>query len=137
MTSRNRILLTLSALLLLAAPASQAPAQCLAPGPDLSGIWHGDDGGTYRVRMIGNEIFWLGTSPDNGRSWTNVFHGIKDGTDIHGTWADVAGSAHGGGAMTVRVMTNGRMAKAMMTGGFSGSTWTRGGCGDVQLNPDQ
>ena len=119
----------------LFAAAAPAQAQCSAPGPDLSGVWQGNDGGTYRVSQVGNEVFWVGTSRDGGRSFINVYHGTRDGSDIHGAWADVGGRAHSGGTLALRVLNNGLLAVIQMSGGFSGNRWTRGGCSDVILQP--
>ncbi|WP_448272192.1 hypothetical protein [Nostoc sp. DSM 114160] len=65
-----------------------AQALCIA-SPDFNGIWHSDDGGTYYVRQIGNEIWWLGMSADDGRTWTNVYKGTRIGDTVIGQWADV------------------------------------------------
>src|SRR6185369_10844771 len=84
-----RILLALSPLL-IAAPAQQAVAQCKA-ATQLSGRWYGNDGGTYYLRRFGNEVWWVGISGDQGKSWTNAFHGTRNGDVITGEWGDVRG----------------------------------------------
>ena len=60
---------------------SQASAQCVSP-KGLTGAWKSNDGGTYFVRRLDRVVFWMGQSPDDGRSWTNVFRGITDGVTM-------------------------------------------------------
>ncbi len=59
--------------------------------PTLSGAWHGADNGTYYLRQLGQTIWWLGLSRDQGRSFANVFHGTIDNTNgtIEGEWVDL------------------------------------------------
>ncbi len=68
------------------------------PNIDLTGIWSATDVGTYYVRQIKNDVWWLGLSRDQGRTFANVFHGTiqqtgKYGDDspkkIVGEWADI------------------------------------------------
>jgi len=74
--------------LLLAAP-QYADAQCSAR-TRITGTWLADDGGTYVVRRTGGTtIWWLGRSADGGKSFTNVFKGVRNGNRITGDWADV------------------------------------------------
>ena len=119
-----------AAAILVSAPAW---AQCVAPA-SAYGAWSANDGGTYYVRQIGNQFFWLGMSRDNGRSFTNVFHGTRQGNVITGAWADVRGASHGGGSLTLRIDGTAFMQRTNVTGGFSGSRWGRP-CNDVVLNP--
>jgi hypothetical protein len=57
--------------------------------PLYSGAWHGSDNGTYYLRQIGDTVWWLGLSRDQGRSYANVFKGaVKEG-GIAGRWFDV------------------------------------------------
>ena len=56
----------------------------------LSGVWHGSDNGTYYVRQLDREVWWLGLSRDQGRSFASVFHGsVGESGPIQGTWVDV------------------------------------------------
>lgn len=42
----------------------------------MTGIWLGDDGGTYYLRQIGNVVWWIGLSGGiDGRTYSNVFRG--------------------------------------------------------------
>ncbi|WP_162001640.1 hypothetical protein [Streptomyces violaceusniger] len=99
----------------------------------LTGAWHADDVGTYYLRDLGGtELWWLGLSRDQGRSFANVFHGrIMDGS-IAGDWADVPMGPSGtrsqgtltltpglGGVTTTVITTEDR------SGGFSGSRWQK------------
>lgn len=42
---------------------------------NLSGGWICDDGGTYFVRQVGDQLWWYGQSSDGGESWANVISG--------------------------------------------------------------
>ena len=85
-----KTLLTRAATLTLGLAAlngTPAHALCAAP-PDLNGTWRANDGGTYHVRQIGTQVWWVGLSSDGGKSWTNVFHGTRTGNTVTGSWAD-------------------------------------------------
>jgi len=118
--------------LMLLAPAAPVHAQCAAP-KNVSGTWKANDGGTYRLHVIGDTIWWVGTSADEGRSWTNVFRGTRNGNVIDGEWADVRGQAWGHGTLKLRISGTVFMEKIGATGsGFGGVRWGRGGCNDTQ-----
>ncbi|MEH2416311.1 hypothetical protein [Nostoc sp.] len=114
-------------------------ALCIA-SRDFNGIWRSDDGGTYYVRQIGNEIWWLGMSADDGRTWTNVYKGTRIGDTVIGQWADVPrGGIRSGGVLNLSVPPgwNGSVpefSRNYVTGGFGGSKWFKP-CNDVILNP--
>lgn len=82
--------------------SSQAHALCVAP-KKLTNKYKANDGGVYYVRRVGAAVFWMGESPDNGRSWTNVFKGTLNGNTFSGEWADVAGN-NGSGTLTLRIL---------------------------------
>jgi len=52
------------------------------PFAQLTGVWSGDDAGTYYVRQIGNTVWWLGVSVDEGRTFANVFRGTLQNGQI-------------------------------------------------------
>ncbi|MVN88562.1 hypothetical protein GO986_17645 [Deinococcus sp. HMF7620] len=137
MNSIHRAARTLTFALCAAALAGQAHASCAAP-KDMNGVWRSNDGGTYYVRQIGNQVWWMGQSSDSGKNWTNVFSGIRTGNTVKGTWADVPrGQVRSGGTLTLTISgTTGVLgfARASATGGFSGSKWFMN-CDDVVLNP--
>ena len=114
-------------------------ALCAAP-KDLNGVWKSNDGGTYYIRQIGNDVWWSGMSGDNGKSWSNVFKGVKNGNTVNGQWADVPkGRILSGGnlQMNINIIGNGYISeftKTYQTGGFGGSRWFKD-CQDVILNP--
>jgi hypothetical protein len=109
----------------------------MAPRPQpvtLSGVWHGSDNGTYYLRQIGHEVWWLGLSRDQGRSFANVFHGTIGPTGaVEGQWTDVpmgAGGASSGGTLMLggdqadpQLLTT--LNKTGETGGFGAATWTK------------
>ncbi|MFY9558660.1 MAG: hypothetical protein WAQ52_00360 [Terriglobales bacterium] len=95
----------------------------------LTGVWSCDDAGTYYVRQIGDTVWWLGLSVDEGRTFANVFRGTLQNGQVSGDWADVplgqtsnAGTlvmAGGAGQLsTVWTLTG-------VTGGFGGDSWEK------------
>jgi hypothetical protein len=63
--------------------------------PGLTGTWRGiPDGGTYYIRRVGRNVWWVGLSgkPNTstiGETFSNVFNGTIDGSTIKGRWAEV------------------------------------------------
>jgi hypothetical protein len=98
---------------------------------NLTGKWRCDDEGTYYIRQIGNEVWWVGRSPDRGKQWDNVLHGEIKGRRIVGKWADVPrGEAMGAGELHLELIVRGGqvvgMRKVKEVGdGFGGGNWTR------------
>ena len=67
--------------------STSAHAQCAAKfGNQLYGIYRSDDGGTFHVRQIGNDVWWSGDAADGKK---NVFHGQISGNVLKGQWLDV------------------------------------------------
>jgi hypothetical protein len=74
-------------MLMLGVP-TEGNALCAAP-KDMTGQWKSNDGGIYYVRQFGNEIWWVGLSPDGGHQYTNVFKGVLNSDrTIDGSWVD-------------------------------------------------
>lgn len=136
MAIRKALFALTAATVALSAPAP-IQASCAA-ATTLSGKWKGDDGGTYRIRAAGNEIFWIGTSPDGGKSWTNVMRGLRnpETKSISGRWADIA-QPGGVGALVIAIKSNNLLVRTSSTGSpFGGTKWTRVvTCDDVGMNP--
>src|SRR5262245_22519033 len=115
-----------------AAGSSQRPARgaAVAQLEDLTGGWTADDGATYYLRQIGNQVWWTGLSRDNGLSFTNVFHGSIQGNVIVGNWSDVPrGKIMSSGNLTLSLATTRgglELYKQNQTGGFGASVWRRG-----------
>lgn len=121
----------LACLALLAAAPPPAHAQCAAP-KNVSGLWQANDGGTYRLHVVGSTIWWVGTSGDEGHTWTNVFKGVRNGDIIDGEWADVRGKNWGYGTLRLQISGTTFMKTIGGSGsGFGGSRWGRGGCNDT------
>ena len=108
-------------------------AQCVG-SPTVDGRWIANDHATYYVRQIGNEFVWVGLSSDDGKSFTNVFHGTRQGNIVTGTWADVRGPhPTGTGSLTLALNGTSLMTKKSESGAkFGASRWGRGGCNDTQ-----
>jgi hypothetical protein len=112
-------------LMLLLYGLASAP-KYVAAAPDLTGIYTCNDGGTYYVRQLGNSVFWLGLSSDDGGTFTNVFKGIIQGNNVVGNWADVPrGQTHSAGTMNLVILSPASFKTMSQTGGFSGSLWKR------------
>ena len=128
-------IIALAGVLLLSVPAAPTYAQCVAP-KNVSGMWKANDGGTYHLHVVGSTIWWVGMSADDGRSWTHVFKGTRNGDIIDGEWADVRGGPWGHGTLRLRISGTTFMERLGNTGsGFGGTRWGRGGCNDTQGNP--
>jgi hypothetical protein len=105
----------------------------------LSGIWHGSDNGTYYVRQLDHEIWWLGLSRDQGRSFANVFHGsigstpIAESGPIEGEWLDVpmgVGGALSGGTLVLQgdqadTQLSTTLTKTQASAPFGAEIWTK------------
>jgi len=93
---------------------------------DLTGSWECNDGGTYFVSQIGNEVWWYGRSYDSGTAWSNVFHGTLDGNTVIGQWADIPqGYMLSSGNMILRIDSDKSFTATQKTGVFGGNQWTR------------
>ena len=99
-------------------------------GPNLSGAWHGNDIGTYYVRQTGDQVWWLGLSRDQGRSFANVFRGTLNQGILEGSWVDVpigAGGVLGTGDLTIFCGTPQatELIKISTTDTFGATRWTK------------
>jgi hypothetical protein len=100
----------------------------LPPPPfDLTGVYSSNDGGKYYIQQKGYIIFWVGLSSDNGKTFTNVFHGtIQPDRKISGSWSDVPlGRVHNSGTLVLAINQDQSLQKISDSGGFSGSSWRR------------
>jgi len=89
------------------------------------GYWNCDDGGTYFIRQVGNEVWWYGQSSDSGKSWSNVFNGQISGNLISGKWSDIPhGAAANSGEITIQIINSRSLKIVTKTGVFGGNTWT-------------
>ena len=118
------------------------------PTANLTGVWAGGDVGTYYVQQIGNTVWWVGMSRDQGRTFTNVFRGtigteyIQNGWRqvINGEWVDVPlGGNLGFGTLklvgtyclpdgcdvTRSMALYNNLGAWAVTGGFSGQAWEK------------
>lgn len=116
----QRILVTLLLALITATAAVAA---------DLTGTWKGDDGGTYYLRQVGNQLFWYGERSTANPAWSNVFTGRVQGDRVRGEWADVPkGRTMNEGRLDLSIERRGNeLVAERKTGGFGGSRWTREG----------
>jgi hypothetical protein len=113
-------------LILLLAIALLLTTTPLGAAVDLTGVWGCDDGGTYYVRQINNNIWWFGEQDPSNPGWSNVARGTITGTKITLSWADVPkGGAMGSGNLILLMDSENQLHAIQKTGGFGGSTWTR------------
>jgi len=89
----------------------------------LTGAWTDDNGVTYCIQQVGNNVFWY--MNDRPRVH-NIFHGIIAGEYLTGEWADLpGGQMRGNGALSLRIESDNRMVKIGESGEYLGSVWTR------------
>jgi hypothetical protein len=107
--------------LLLSLASSSAFAQV-----NLTGVWSGNDGGTYYVRQIGNVIWWYGENSAVNPSFSNVANGEYTDGQLYLLWADVPkGRILNRGGLRILVVSPTRLRALNQTGGFSGNVWTK------------
>jgi hypothetical protein len=95
---------------------------------DLTGVWKETGGeGRYYLRQIGTDLYWAGLSPDEGKTWTNVFSGKITGDTIFGNWADVPrGVIQNTGILVIKITDDGnKLSITERTGGFGTQTLER------------
>ena len=100
---------------------------------DLSGIWQGNDGGTYYIKQFGSSILWFGSNIFNGNAkgikFANEANGIAANGTIHVIWFDslYISDIHQGGFLTLNVdPSNSKLEKVGSKGDFfGGSEWSR------------
>lgn len=108
-------------------PEPTEPPPSPQPTIQLTGKWKADDGGTYYLRRVGNQVWWYGESSPTNPGWSNVFVGTVQGNQISGSWADVPkGGSQGNGSMQLRIVSSKRLEAISKSGsGFLGQVWTR------------
>lgn len=103
---------------------------------NLTGLWIGDDAGSYYIREVSGtgQIAWVGENPEAesplsgpvGRAWVNVAIGSRDGTTIRVTWSDVPkGEINNSGILTLDVESPTLLRVIRKTGGFGGNLFRR------------
>jgi len=113
----------------------------LAPGfagegmENLTGVWIGDDGGTYYIREVAGtgQIAWVGEHPEarprdpvTGSRWVNVFMGQRSDRLIRGHFSDVPkGEIDNHAPLTLFVASDRRIVMVSSSGGFGGTRFTR------------
>jgi hypothetical protein len=100
----------------------------------LTGEWSDNNGSCYKIRQIGNQVFW---HMDGSPRVMNVFVGYIAGNIITGEWADLpGGSMQGNGFLSLRIESQNRMTKIDQSGNYGGTVWTRGPCGKTVSVPN-
>lgn len=105
-------------------------AQAMAADVDFSGKWHGEDGSTYYVRQIGDEIYWYAEGSQEVRRSSSIFVGKLRAGMILGSWVDVpkGGAAAGRGELHLSIHEKGNVLEASrVTGGFPSTKIVRAG----------
>ncbi|MEH1889272.1 MAG: hypothetical protein V7K92_07320 [Nostoc sp.] len=102
------------------------PVPVPVPVINLTGKWQANDGGTYYIRQIGNQVWWYGEYSPTNPAFSNVFNGTINNNQISGNWADVPkGSTLSSGSLQLRIVSYNRIEAVSQTGGFGGSVWFR------------
>ena len=116
--------------------SATSPAKAICSFEKFSGTWQSNDGGTYIVRVLDNDVWWLGMSSDNGETFTNVFKGTRNSSNvITGKWADVRGGFKGHGTLKLQFKDTASMVRISSSGSdFGGRRWWKP-CNDVVQNP--
>jgi DNA-binding winged helix-turn-helix (wHTH) protein len=112
---------------LTAVAAADQPQAAEPPSQrDLTGIWQGNDGGSYSIIQSGNQVTWEGVSGDSGQKWTHTFRGAIHDNQVVGRYFDhPPGRNHNAGGLTVEIVDKDRFEKVSTIGTFVGSVWTR------------
>jgi hypothetical protein len=86
---------------------------------NLTGIWKANDGGTYYIRNIDNDVWWLGiSSNDDGKTFSNVLKGQihLNNKTITADWSDIPKGANGYyGKLTIAIDSNSSLHKVKET----------------------
>jgi len=99
-----------------------------AMAADFSGKWHGDDGATYYLRQVGDELYWYAEGGQDARR-SSIFTGKLRAGMILGSWIDVPkGTTSGKGELHLSIHENGNVLEASRaTGGFTSTKIVRAG----------
>ncbi|MDZ8263456.1 hypothetical protein [Nostoc sp. ChiQUE01b] len=93
-------------------PSHQRQTFLISEVFNLSGVWQSNDGGTYYVTQVGNQVWWYGQSADGGVGYTNVFRGILVGDRATGEWVDVPkGGNRNVGVVSIEIFSNYRFVQ--------------------------
>ena len=114
---------------------------CAADDPadegELTGVWAGNDTGTYYIRQVGDCVWWFGTEVKdvelgavNQRGFANVASGRIVGTQLDLEWVDLplGDTVNGGGLTFVYDEELGELTLSEQRGGrlpFGGTVLTR------------
>ncbi len=95
---------------------------------DLTGFWQNPGGSAiYRVRQIGNDVYWMVDGTAVG-SYANVFFGQISGNTLTGTWVDLPGSPNlGGGNLSLQMQSNDYFIKVGESTLYAAQEWRRQG----------
>jgi hypothetical protein len=102
----------------------------------LTGVWAGNDSGTYYIRQVGDCVWWFGTEvreidlgATDQRGFANVASGRIVGTQIDLEWADVplGDTINGGGLTFIYEEASDQLRLVEQRGGipFGGTLLTR------------
>ena len=86
-----------------------------------NGVYTCDDGLTYNVLVIDDNVWFFTRSGDS--TWSTVVHGKLAGDQIVGAWCGLPGSSATGGSLTLQVTSPGAIRLVNQTGGFTGNAW--------------
>lgn len=96
---------------------------------DLTGVWKGNDGGTYYIRQIGTQIYWYGEQSPENPGWAHVAVGKISDNRIHLDFCTVPKGEHiNNGTLSVLIVSNNELVKESsngVNGNFGCKRWIR------------
>ncbi len=102
------------------------PVNAQVNGLDLNGTWSAGNLGTFFIRQIGDQIWWLGEDDPIQPTWCQIGHGKMEGKLITMDWIDLPkGLANLQGTVVFEVTYPNRIVRRSETGGFSVKEMTR------------
>ena len=108
----------IASILLIAVSISSSFAQT-----DLTGTWSCDDGGSYYLGQIDENIWWYGEVSLDPGLWTNVAYGTISGDKIAFFWSDVPkGYLKNNGILLLKIESPDLLRAVERTGSFGGTT---------------
>lgn len=132
------IFLVISLILIAIKPIYGQPTSVIATcdPKNLTGKWIANDGATYFIRQIGDEVWWFGArSLQEGTPFSNVFHGsisrnpFSFGNSFQGDWQDVPlGKSGESGKLIIIIDPSGQKLTKQedrYERNFSATQWTK------------
>ena len=90
---------------------------------NLTGFWNDDSGGKYRIRQMGNQVWWVN---EKLPEVINVFRGTISGSILSGQWTDLpGGQLQNTGTLELKIVSGNRLEKVNSSAHYGGGIWSR------------